>query len=136
MSRAALSGTLPEDLQGISQVPWRSIPDFCPALGPRPDQQDLAIAVLPVLPPGPTHRRLQRVTYRGSTPGFGLRCLRFTSVVAGAHARLASGWRAAPLPGGCRTLWNAMEGFRNVSTTLRHPVVAFRLGVQPCGWVD
>src|SRR3954453_16365777 len=42
--------------------------------------------------------------------------LRFTSVVAGAHARLASGWRAAPLPGGCRTLWNAMEGFR-----LHHP---------------
>jgi hypothetical protein len=112
MSRAALSGTLPEDLLGISQVPWRSIPDLCPALGPRLDQQDLAMAVLPVLPPGPTHRRLQRVTCRGSTPGFGLRCLRFTSVVADAHARLASGWRAAPLPGGCRTLWNAMEGFR------------------------
>jgi hypothetical protein len=116
MSRAALSGTLPEDLLGISQVPWRSIPDLCPALGPRLDQQDLAMAVLPVLPPGPTHRRLQRVTCRGSTPGFGLRCLRFTSVVADAHARLASGWRAAPLPGGCRTLWNAMEGFR-----LHHP---------------
>lgn len=34
------------------------------------------------------------------TQGFGVRCLRFTSDVAGAHARLASGWLAAPLPGG------------------------------------
>ena len=25
---------------------------------------------------------------------------------------------------------------RNVSTTLIHPVLAFRLGDQPCGWVD
>ena len=25
---------------------------------------------------------------------------------------------------------------RNVSTTLRHPVLVFRLGDQPCGWVD
>ena len=44
--------------------------------------------------------------------GFAARCLRFTSAVAAAHARLASGWRAAPLPGGCRTLWVAMKGFR------------------------
>jgi hypothetical protein len=34
------------------------------------------------------------------TQGFDVRCLRFTSGVAAAHARLASGWRAAPLPGG------------------------------------
>jgi hypothetical protein len=134
MSRAALSGTLPEDLLGISQVPWRSIPDLCPALGPRLDQQDLAMAVLPVLPPGPTHRRLQRVTCRGSTPGFGLRCLRFTSVVADAHARLASGWRAAPLPGGCRTLWNAMEGFRlhHPPSQLSHPLIFDFCGPRRC----
>ena len=25
---------------------------------------------------------------------------------------------------------------RNVSTTLRHPVLAFRLECQACGWVD
>jgi len=31
--------------------------------------------------------------------GFGTRCLRFTSDVATAHARLASGWRAPPFPG-------------------------------------
>jgi hypothetical protein len=28
------------------------------------------------------------------------------------------------------------ERGRNVSTTLIHPVPAFRLGDQPCGWVD
>ena len=46
------------------------------------------------------------------TQGFSFRCLRFTSDVTAAHARLASGWRAAPLPGGCRTLWVASKGFR------------------------
>src|ERR1700746_2369847 len=38
------------------------------------------------------------------TQGFSIRCLRFTSDVAG--------WRAAPLPGGGRTLWIASKGFR------------------------
>ena len=45
--------------------------------------------------------------------GFSTRCLRFTNAVAGAHARLASGWRAPPLPGGRRTLWVTMKGFRS-----------------------
>ena len=44
--------------------------------------------------------------------GFSIRCLRFKSGVAAAPARLASGWRAAPLPGGGRTLWIASKGFR------------------------
>jgi hypothetical protein len=46
------------------------------------------------------------------TQGFSFRCLRFTSDVIATHARLASGWRAAPLPGGCRTLWVTSKGFR------------------------
>jgi len=37
------------------------------------------------------------------TQGFSIRCLRFTSDVAAAHARLASSRRATPLPGGGRT---------------------------------
>ena len=40
-------------------------------------------------------------------------CLRFTTGVAARHARLASGWRAAPLPGGSRTHWIATRGFRS-----------------------
>jgi len=36
----------------------------------------------------------------------------FTSDVAVSHARVASRWRAAPLPGGGRTLWIASKGFR------------------------
>src|SRR5215213_2443492 len=33
-------------------------------------------------------------------------------VLADARTRLASGRRAAPLPGGCRTRWITMKGFR------------------------
>ena len=46
------------------------------------------------------------------TQGFSFRCLRFASDVAASRAKLASGWRAAPLPGGSRTLWIASKGFR------------------------
>ena len=48
----------------------------------------------------------------GLPQGFSIRCLRFTNDVAVAHARLASGWRTAPLPGGGRTLWMTSKGFR------------------------
>jgi len=54
------------------------------------------------------------------TQGFSIRCLRFTSDVTVSHARLASGWRAAPLPGGGRTLWIASKGFRS------HPILLSR----------
>ena len=54
------------------------------------------------------------------TQGLSIRCLRFTSDVAAAHAKLASGWRAAPLPGGGRTLWIASKGFR------LHPILLSR----------
>lgn len=70
------------------------------------------LAILSMLPPVPTLRRLQRDMISGLPQGFSVRCLRFTSGVAVAHARLASGWRAAPLPGGGRTLWTAMKGFK------------------------
>ena len=52
------------------------------------------------------------------TQGLSIRCLRFTSGVTATHARLASGWRAAPLPGGGRTLWIASKGFRLHSVLL------------------
>ena len=54
------------------------------------------------------------------TQGFSIHCLSFTSDVAASHARLASGWRAAPLPGGGRTLWIASKGFR------LHPILLSR----------
>jgi len=52
------------------------------------------------------------------TQGLSIRCLRFTSGVTATHARLASGWRAPPLPGGGRTLWIASKGFRLHSVLL------------------
>ena len=39
--------------RGISQVSWRSFPYLCPALRPRPDQQDLAIRGLADAAPRP-----------------------------------------------------------------------------------
>ena len=46
-------------------------------------------------------------------------CLRFTTGVAARHARLASGWRAAPLPGGGRTRWIATRGFSSCHPPLQ-----------------
>jgi hypothetical protein len=46
---------------GISQVSWRSILYLCPAPRPRPSRQDLALAILPMLPSGHPGRRPQRV---------------------------------------------------------------------------
>ena len=39
--------------------------------------------------------------------------------VAARHARLASGWRAAPLPGGSRTRWIATRGFSSCHPPLQ-----------------
>ena len=50
---------------------------------------------------------------RGLPRRFVTPCLRFTTPVAARHARLGSGWRAAPLPGGSRTRWIATKGFRS-----------------------
>jgi len=73
----------------------------------------LAIAAFPMLPPRPTRRRLRRSMISRLPQGFSTRCLRFTSGVAVTHARLASGRRAPPLPGGRRSLWVTMKGFRS-----------------------
>ncbi len=75
------------------------------------------LTVSSMLPPGTENRRPQRVIISRLTQGFSIRCLRFKSGVAAAPARLASGWLAAPLPGGGRTLWTASKGFR----LHRHP---------------
>ena len=97
------------DLSG-SQV---TFPYLCPALRPRPNTVGLAMTV-PDAAPGTTQRRLQRLhDFEASPQSFSTRCLRFTTAVAGAHARLASGWRAPPLPGGRQTLWITIKGFRS-----------------------
>ena len=57
--------------------------------------------------------------FRGLPRRFITCCLRFTTGVAARHARLASGWRAAPLPGGSRTRWTATRGFRSCHPPLQ-----------------
>jgi len=112
--RSLIRPVAPVDANGISQVPWRSVPCLCPAPGPRSSRRDLAFGGLVDAAPGfhkpkaSAGRKISRLTQ-----GFSIRCLRFTSDVAATHARLASGWRAAPLPGGRRTLWTAAKGFRS-----------------------
>ena len=56
------------------------------------------------------------------TQGFSIRCLRFTSDVAAAHARLASGWRAAPLPGRGS---NPLDRFERFQVTSHSPFQDF-----------
>src|SRR6516164_595239 len=84
------------DVNGISQVPRRSVPCLCLALRPRPNRQSLAThTVSSLLPPRFPRRRLQRLMNFGAqSRGFSTRCLRFTNGVATIHARLASGWLA------------------------------------------
>ena len=73
----------------------------------------LAITGFPTPPPPGHQRRLQHLNISRLTHRFDACCLRFKSAVADDLARLASGWRAPPLPGGARTHWVAKEGFRS-----------------------
>ena len=57
--------------------------------------------------------------FRGLPRRFITCCLRFTTGVAARHARLASGWLAAPLPGGSRTRWIASRGFSSCHPPLQ-----------------
>jgi hypothetical protein len=97
---------------GISQVSWRSVPCLCPAPRPRPSRQDLALAILPVLPPVYPIRRPQRAHNLEADTGL-------------QHPLSALHERRHRLPcktrfrrAGCaftgrgRTLWIAAKGFR------------------------
>ena len=99
-------------VQRISQVPGRSILYLCPALRSRPSPLTPRIAAWWVLPPLPTERRPQHEhDIEIQSHGFSTRCLRFVrDVTISAQDSLPAGcW---PLPGGSRTLWIAMKGFR------------------------
>lgn len=121
-------GLLPGLGQLVSRRPGSGVParghvrDLSGSLAIYP--APLPCSETPVEPTRPRHYRPCRCCPRsqhsegfdfimisGLTHGFDASCLRFTTGVAAAHARLASGWRAAPLPGGSRTLWIASKGF-------------------------
>src|SRR3954454_6995666 len=108
-----LSGGLHGGTHGISQVSWRSIPHLCPDLRPRPDQQDLALIGPADAAPGTNTPKAPAKHDLGAQP---------RALVSAAYASRAAlpppmqgslpagGLR--PLPGGSRTLWSAMRGFR------------------------
>ena len=60
-------------------------------------------------------------------------CLRFTTGVAARHARLASGRRAAPLPGGSRIRWIATRGSGSCHPLLQGFAWRKKDSVEP-GW--
>ncbi len=88
---------------------------FALILDPGRAAETSPLAVSSMLPPAWQNQRPQRgkKNIEADSQGFSIRCLRFTTGVAAAHARLASGWRAAPLPGGTRTLRITPKGFRS-----------------------
>jgi hypothetical protein len=99
--RSAFRLVAPVDACGISQVPWRSIPCLCPAPRPRPSRRDLAFGgPLDAAPGFPTPKasamtKISRLAHTASASAvYASRARRRL------RARLASGWRAAPLPGG------------------------------------
>ena len=135
--RSAFRLVAPADACAISQVPWRSVPCLCPAPRPRPSRRDLAFGgPLDAAPGFPTPKasamtKISRLAHTASASAvYASRARRRL------RARLASGWRAAPLPGGSRTLWIASKGFKSH----RHPpfqVLACRNGNpwRKKGWI-
>ena len=71
--------------------------------------------------------------FRGFLRRFITCCLRFTTGVTARHARLASGWRAAPLPGGSRTRWIATRGFSSWHPPLQGLAWRNKRSVRPWG---
>jgi hypothetical protein len=113
---------------GISQVFRRSFPCLCSVPRPRSNQSVLAISATSVLPPLPIRRRLRRLQISGLTRSFSTHCLRFTNGVAAAHARLVSGWRATPFPGGLRSLRTATRGFSFSCSSSSSPALLTQMG--------
>ena len=102
------------DVSGISQVSRRSILCLCLGPGPRPNQRSLAyLSVSSMLPPLRGQRRLQRVSYFGAIAR--LQHLLPTLQEWCCHHPCKTRFRPAglPLPGGSRTLWIALKGFRS-----------------------
>jgi len=100
------------DASRISQVAWWSIPYLCPAPRPRPSRQDLTTHGLVGAAPGLSKPKAPACyRSRGSLTRLWHPLSTLHERRCRSRARLASGWRAAPFPGGCRTLWITTEGF-------------------------
>jgi hypothetical protein len=111
------------DANGISQVFRRSFLCLCSVPGPRSNRRALAMSVTSMLPPLVGRRRLRRCLISGLTRSFGTCCHTLHAWRCRTRARLASGWRAAPLPGGRRTLWTATKGFSSLSRSSSSPAI-------------
>jgi hypothetical protein len=81
----------PGDDQGLPSS-WGALLHLCRVLRPRRDRTHQALAVCPTRPPRCPHRRLAAgSTLEAQSHGLSTGGLRFAVVIAGPHARLASG---------------------------------------------
>jgi len=102
------------DVSGISQVSRRSILCLCLGPGPRPNQRSLAyLSVSSMLPSLRTAKASACQLFRGSITR--LQHLLPTLQEWCCHHPCKARFRLAglPLPGGSRTLWIALKGFRS-----------------------
>ena len=134
VSRSPLSGDLHVGTHGISQVSWRSIPHLCPALRPRPDRQALALCGPVDAAPGTNTPKAPAKHDLGAQP---------RALVSAAYASrmvlpppmqgsLPAGG-LQPLPGGSRTLWSAMKGFRLHPSSFPGLRLTQTGSISPCG---
>jgi hypothetical protein len=97
-----------QDLSGFLAIH----PCLCLAPRPRPSRQDLTAHGLVGAAPGLSKPKAPACNRsRGSLTRLWHLLSTLHERRCRSHARLASGWRAAPFPGGCRTLWITSEGF-------------------------
>jgi len=97
-----------QDLSGFLAIH----PCLCLAPRPRPSRQDLTAHGLVGAAPGLSKPKASACNRsRGSLTRLWHLLSTLHERRCRSHARLASGWRAAPFPGGCRTLWITTEGF-------------------------
>src|SRR5215471_10968784 len=91
-----------QDLSGFLAIH----PCLCLAPRPRPSRQDLTAHGLVGAAPGLSKPKAPACNRsRGSLTRLWHLLSTLHERRCRSHARLASGWRAAPFPGGCRTLW-------------------------------
>ena len=104
---------------GPLRFPGRPLPRLCPALRPRPYWSRLAMSSRSMLPPDPTRRRLRRFHDFEAATGLQrpLSTLQRTPLPP-PGARLASGWRAPPWPGGRLNPLGRFERFQVTSILL------------------
>ena len=103
------------DVSGTSQVPRRSILCLCLGLGPRPNQRSLAyfVGLVDAAPASRTAKASACQLFRGSITRLQHLLPTLQEWCCHHPCKARFRWAGLPLPGGSRTLWIALKGFRS-----------------------